>query len=300
MSKNLFRGGINSGMLYVIVIMAVVTTFSYLMMGGTIPTGPTAVTKGPDNPGKQEIIFEQDADPGKRNLQLQTFSVKTTCESQVAVNFLIDTSGSMAFGNKQNEEKNALQAFTGRMEDNSVIGIQTFSAGTTNAVPISLYKDVKTQVQNTIRSLPAVGNTQTRDGLTLSRDLLADVISQNKFSDRKYSLVLLTDGIPETANENETNCIATATRSDGYRRCFARAQDPRTPPNIAADIKNMGVEIYSINITSTEKSDVELAPHLEALLKDVASEPISEHYYTSLNGADLKNVLDKVFKNICS
>lgn len=300
------KGGANNGILFIVAIMATLVSFSYLMMGGVVPDVPEATTKAPENMGEQEVVFNQDPDPGKKNLQLQTFSVKTnptpppSCVSTVAVNFLIDVSGSMQFGNKQNEEKAALRAFTSRMVDDSVIGIQTFSAGTTDVVPISLYKDVQQQVQNAINTLSASGNTETRSGLILSKQKLSDAISQNKFPGRKYYLIFLTDGIPETSNFYEQDCIATARRDDGYRRCFARKQDPRTPTNIGTEIKDLGVEIYAINITSTEGSDVALAPYLEALMKDVASAPVSEHYYTSLNGANLTTVLDKVFKNICN
>lgn len=297
LNKLQYKGKADTGTLYVVVILISLIAFSYFLAGGSLPAMDSANTQS--NPGKQEIIFNQVNDPGKKNLQLQTFTVKNTCESKVAVDFLIDVSGSMAFGNKQSQEKAALQAFTNRMVDESVIGIQTFSAGTSDVVPISFYKDVKNRVQSAISNLPAVGNTQTRDGLMLSETKLSEAITQKKFPEHKYSLVLLTDGIPETT-PNETDCEATAIRQDGFKRCFARPQDPRVPTNVATEIKNLGVEIYSINITSTEKSDVELAPYLEALLKDVASPPLSEHYYTSLDGADLKAILDKVFKDICS
>jgi uncharacterized protein YegL len=304
MWKNLQKGGINNtGTLYIIAIMATIISFGFLMMGGTFPVGPVADTSPPrENVGKQEIVFTQEPDPGKENLQLQTFTIKEQCESKIAVDFLIDVSGSMRFGNKLNEEKAALKAFTDRMVDESVIGIQIFSNPNRvrEVVPIGYYKDVKTQVQNTINSLVPDGATSTRDGMALARDKLSGAINANKFPDYKYSLVFLTDGIPETTNPNETDCIATATRDDGYRRCFARAQDPRIPTNIATEIKNLGVKIYSINITSNEKSDVELAPHLESLLQDVASIPISDHYYTSFEGKGLTGILDKVFSDICS
>lgn len=302
MWKNLQSGGINPGMLYILVIMAAVVTFSFLMMGGSFPIEPSPTTKGPNNPGEQQIVFEQVPDPEKPNLQLQTFKVKNVCQSKIAVDFLIDVSGSMRFGNKQNEEKAALRAFTGKMVDDSVIGIQVFSSpnNVRELIPISYYKDVKQQVQNTISTLTADGATSTRDGLSLAQQKLAAAINQNKFPGYKYSLVFLTDGVPETTNLNEQNCVAEAIRDDGLRRCFARAQDPRTPPNVGLQIKNLGVEVYSINITSQEKSDVEFGPHLEALLKDVASLPTSEHYYVSLNGSGLTGVLDKVFANICS
>lgn len=289
------------GMLYVVVIMLTLISFSFFLVGGKFPAMTPQIT-APD-PGKQEIIFEQDKDPGKENLQLQTFKVKNSCESKIAVDFLIDVSGSMRFGNKQQREKDALRAFAGKMVDDSVIGMQVFSAGTREIVPLSKYADVKNQFASAVNGLTASGNTETRNGMLLSKQKLSEVISQNKFPGYKHSLILLTDGIPEAFPEiiDDAHCrkivYEPGINSD---RCFAIAQDPTEPPNVGDEIKNLGVDIYSINITSNEVSDVEMAPFLESLLKDVASTPVSEHYYTSLDGADLTRILEKVFKDICT
>ncbi|HVF69074.1 MAG TPA: hypothetical protein VNA13_00770, partial [Xanthomonadales bacterium] len=97
---SLQKGKAKNGILFIVVIMATITSFAYLMMGGTLPDAPQATTTAPGNPGKQEIVFEQETNPGKKNLQLQTFKVKTTCEDKIAIDFLIDVSGSMDNNNK--------------------------------------------------------------------------------------------------------------------------------------------------------------------------------------------------------
>lgn len=291
-----------AGMLYVIAIMATVTSFGFVMMGGTFPKSPDANPALPlDNPPEQKIIFEQTDDPGKENLQLQTFSIEQSCESKIAVNFLIDVSGSMRFGAKLNEEKDALRAFTNRMVDESVIGMQVFSDRTNvrEVVPINFYKNVETQVQSTISTLIPDGTTSTKDGMILARDKLSQAISSGSFPDYKFSLVLLTDGVPET-NPIDTDCIARAVRDDGYPRCFARSQDPRVPTNIGNEIKALGVDIYSINITSSEGSDVALKPQMVELLKDIASDPDENYYQESFEGAGLTGILDRVFSDICN
>lgn len=307
MGRLLFRGGLNNGMLYVIVIMATIISFSFLMMGGTFPVGPKANTKAPTNVGKQEIIFEQDADPGKRNLQLQTFKVKTTCEDKIAVDFLIDVSGSMANGNKQVNERNALNSFASRMTDNSVIGIQIFSEpnNVREVVPISLYKDVRAQVQNTINSLTASGATSTRSAFDLAKQKLSQAISEDRFPGYKYNLIFLSDGVPEAQNlvPNSQNCLVTAPYTDPTTnlttiRCFARIQDPRTPTNIPAEIKALGVDIYSIAITDPQ--DQLMKNELLQLLRDTSSDPDSTYFYESVDGNDLTAILDNVLKSICS
>lgn len=279
-------------------------SFGFALTGGSIfnaPTSPTAT----NNPGKQEIVFSSES--AKKNLQLQTFTVKNTCQQTLAVDFLIDISGSMKFGDKQPKEKEALNAFTSRMGETSVIGIQTFSSNVYDNVQISYLKDVRNQVQSTISGLTADGATSTRDALKLAQQKLSAAITQKKFPGYKYSLVLLTDGVPEAAGllpyDNQKCLVTVPDAALGGDRCFAKIQDPRgtptDPTNIASQIKNLGVDIYSIGLTSENSSDKTLQPYLEALLQDVASQPLSTHYYTSLNGENLTNVLNNVLSSIC-
>ncbi len=292
MRKNLQAGG-SSGMIYVVVILATLIAFSFHMVGGKLPQQSIPTTTS-DQANKQEIVFEQVKDPGKKNLQLQTFTVKNTCENKMAVDFLIDVSGSMRENNKIGKEKDALKAFSARMNDTSVIGIQTFSSSVQEKIPLSYYKDVKGQVQNTINSLPANGWTSTRSAFELAHQKLSGVISQNKFPGYKYALILLSDGVPETADgaSNPKNCLLI---SNG--RCFALAQDPRVPTNLSTDVKNLGVSIYSIAITSS--GDKTMEKELIQLLQDLSSDPDSKFFYNSIDGNNLTTVLDNVFNDIC-
>lgn len=301
------RGGANTGILFIVAIMATLMSFGFLLVGGSFPTTPEPTINAPGNLGKQEIVFNQNTDPGKKNLQLQTFTVKNTCEDKIAVDFLLDVSGSMANNNKIGKEKAALRAFTNRMTDSSVIGMQIFSKPSIvrEVVPISLYKDVKSQVQNAITALPADGATSTRSGFALAYQKLSEVINQNKFPGYKYSLVFISDGIPEAEGliPNQANCIVTAPYTDSRTnktttRCFARIQDPRTPTNIPQEIENLAVDIYSIAIT--DSIDQPMKAELLQLLKDVATDPDSEYFHESVDGNDLTAVLDSVLKSICS
>ncbi len=301
------KGRAKSGMLFIIAIMATLTSFSYLLMGGAIPDSPESTTKKPEGGGEQEIVFEQNADPGKKNLQLQTFKVKNSCEDKIAVDFLIDVSGSMANGNKQANEKNALNSFVNRMSDSSVIGIQVFSEpnNVREVVPISYYKDVSQQVKNTINTLTASGATSTRSAFDLAKQKLTEVISQDKYPGYNYSLVFLSDGVPEAQGliPNSQNCLVTAPYRDPITnitttRCFARIQDPRTPTNIPEEIKLLGVDIYSIAITDPQ--DQLMKNELLQLLRDVSSDPDSTYFAESVDGTDLKSILDNVMTSICS
>jgi hypothetical protein len=301
--KKISLGKINTGFLYLAVIMFVIVGFAFLMMGGTFPDYPAATTKAPSNLGEQEIVFTQDPDPGKKTQQLQTFTVKNKCEDKIAVNFLIDVSGSMRDNNKIEKEKNALRAFTGKMSDNSVIGMQIFSDPNIvrEILPLSLYKDVKQQAQDAINSLTTYRATSTRDGFNLSKQKLTEAINQNAFPDYQYNLVFLSDGVPEVdmpeSQKTPENCLATAPYR-GQTRCFAKAQDPRSPTNIPNEIKLLGVDIYSIAIT--DSVDQPLKNELLQLLKDAASDPDSTYFFESVDGNDLQTVLNNVLKSICS
>jgi hypothetical protein len=190
---------------------------------------------------------------------------------KIAVDFLIDVSGSMAFGNKQRNEKNALNSFVGRMSDSSVVGIQIFSDpnNVREVVPLSLYKNVKSQVQNTINTLPANGATSTRSAFDLARQKLSDVA-----------------GIIH----NSDNCLVIAPDSRlGGTRCFAKAQDPRSPTDLPQIIKTQGVDIYSIAIT--DPGDQPMKNELLRLLQDASSDPDSTYFYESVDGNDLTAIL---------
>lgn len=278
-------------MLYLVVIAATVG-FAYYLTGGNLPSSKSS-TYTTNNPGTQEIVFQQTNDPSKKNLQLQTFTVKNACVSKIAVDFLIDVSGSMRSNNKIEKEKEALRAFTAKMTNDSVIGIQTFSdtGNIKERLPLSYFKDVKRQVESTINGLSPLGGTHTRSGFELANQKLADAINQNKFPGYKYNLVFLSDGIPEMAGA--TDCVA---RSG--TRCFARAQDPREPINIPQGIKGLGVDIYSIAIISPTEAAFEVP--LKQLFRDVSSDPDSSYFYESADGENLTNILNSVFTNICN
>jgi len=293
-----------NGILFVVAIMATITSFAYLMMGGTWPDAPQENTTS-ENPGKQDIVFEQVTDPAKKNLQLQTFTVKNACTDKIAVDFLIDVSGSMQQDGKIGKTRTALRAFTDRMSDSSVIGMQIFSDpdNVKEIIPLGLYTGVKVQeVKNAITNLRARGSTSTRSGFKLAYEKLSQAIGQNKFPRYKYNLVFLSDGVPEIDGivHNDANCLARAPIGNKIR-CFAKEQDPRgtptDPEHIPSEIDTLGVDIYSIAITS--RFDAGLKEELLQLLRDVSSDPDSKYFYESIDGDNLTTVLDTVLKSIC-
>ncbi len=300
------QGG-GGGYLYVILIMVFVIAIGYILSGGNIPVDPT----GPDGPptlepyfdasdyGEQKIILPTGGSTGSRqNLQLETFNVNV-CGQKTAVAFLIDISGSMEDDGKLAKEKEALQQFIKQLAGKSVIGMYTFSKSAMEEIPLSFYKDVKTEVPEVINSFKADGETRTRNGFALVGNSLANAIRDNKYPGYHYSLVLLTDGVPEVPPGQPRTCIAEFKESQDDTRCFAKEQDPRVPTDLSAEIKGLGVQIYSIGIFSQTTTDKQFYPYLSKLLKDVSSQPQATHYYESVKGDNLKQILDTVINNVC-
>lgn len=305
-----------------------------VLTGGSIPINPNAPGGPPTLPpyfnanndlDEQKIVLPSGAltpDP-KENLQLQTFKVNV-CGQTSAIDILIDTSGSMTDENKIGKLKEALKTFTKEFSGSTAVTIQTFSDKIKEKVPWGLYKNNKTQVQDTINNLDAKGWTRMRDGFKLAKDKLALAINQDKFPGYNYFLLLISDGVPEipppegASPYDPDKCDLPNvpappgdTRQCYVRvcdpvtapalRCFAKKQDPRSSPgdptNFAKQIKDMGVSIYAIGLYADSSSDRKLRNWLEPLLQEVVSEPVSTHYY-AYDGK--KEKLKKIFESITS
>lgn len=294
----------------ILFIMGLVIAAAFVSSGGTTPVDPN----GPGGPPTLEPHFNIEDYPQQKivmptdpqtqadtNLQLKTFNV-SHCGKNSAMIFLIDTSGSMKFANKIDNTKRALKYFLDNLGGKSVVGLYSFSKDVKEEVPINYYKDVKVEMDDAIAELRPDGHTRTRDGMELTRQKLQEVIEEKAYPGYKYSLIIMTDGVPEVPPSQPRNCYVTAydPNTAPALRCFAREQDPRVPTNIASAIKQMGVGIYSVNIYSPNyPSDVVMFPYLEALLKEVADQPTDTHYFSSVNGENLTKILESVVSSIC-
>ncbi len=210
----------------------------------------------------------------KNSLQLKT--LKFQCPEQITVDLLLDRSGSMGDKTptkqtKISRLKEAVNTLTTKLSDMSIIGIQSFRSGSiTNDVPISYYKDVKGIIPSKVKALSASGQTPTHDALAFSRDRLREAIP--RFPGRQFNFILVSDGQP-----------------------VPDSQDPRRfNPNPADEIKNLGVNVYTLGIfTSGQASD----PKLAELLKSVASKP--ENYFEAQTGDQTSRLLEVISARIC-
>lgn len=303
----------SNGALYLLLLLFFAVMAAFSLSGGSMPIDPNDTGGPPTLPPyfneenedlKQAIIVPSDINSSnsKDKLQLKTFSANI-CMNEVAVDFLVDTSGSFQYDNKLENLKKALTSFTTRMSNLTVIGMQSFSAKVYERVPLDYYKNQKLQMKVTIDNLQANGNTRTRDGFLLAQKLIMEAKNANKFKGYHYVLVLLTDGIPEL-NPSEPRTCEGAEVADPLTapalRCFAREEDPRYPTNVPDELKKNGVSIFSIGIYSPNRpSDAAFQPQLEALLQEISSQPYKDYYFSSVNGGDLAQVLDKIFLAVC-
>jgi hypothetical protein len=295
--------------LSILFVMGLVLVSAFIASGNWVPVDPN----GPGGPPTLEPYYDSADYPvqhiisptsgfstGKKNLQLETFNVDN-CGQNSVILFVIDTSGSMSYANKMGNTKKALQYFVNNMGGKSVIGIDTFSKDAVQEVPLSYYKDVKDKVNQVIEGLNPDGWTVTKDALQMAYEQLNQSISEEDYPGYAYSLVLMTDGVPEIPNPPRTCEVSVPdpNLASGIR-CFAQEEDPRVPVNIPNEIKNIGVDFYAINVYSPSyPSDKLLFPYLDTLLKQVVSPPTDTHYFVSTDASNLSQVLQNINSSIC-
>lgn len=293
LDQNASRGSITFIVLIGIIILA-----SIMLVNGIFPkyqqtpmdTSNSTATFVPDLTGYS---------PGSKALQLGTIPMKQ-CNSVMAADLVLDRSGSMNDSNKLVELKKAVSFFIGKLSDDDPIGIQTFATDVTDDVPIAKYGDVKTEVSTTIANMRASGATSTRDALILAENELSKAVPQ--YPDRKFVMILATDGIPESqtfinhcmADRSAADCQANCQGNGISMRCFAPNQDPTVPPDISQQIKALGVQIYSIAILDAK--DARFNTQLMKLLKTVAS---PNSFYIAPSSSDLSTIYQQIGSQMC-
>lgn len=288
-------------------IMVLVVAGAFIASGSLVPVDPNGPGGPPVlepyyNPAdypNQQIITPTGSLGTQQNLQLKTFQVNN-CGKNSVIFFVIDTSGSMKFANKINNIKKALTYFTNNMGGKSVIGMDTFGVDVKERIPLSYYSDVKPQVKTVINGLSPEGGTPTRDVMQLAYNQLSKSINEEDYPGYQYNLVLMTDGVPEIMPPRTCEATAPDPNTAPLERCFAQQQDPTVPNDISTEIRSLGVDIYTINVYSPSyPSDKILFPYLDKLLKKISSTPLSSHYFVSINGGTLNNILQNIENNIC-
>ncbi|MCL6096536.1 MAG: VWA domain-containing protein [Patescibacteria group bacterium] len=263
------RGGIE------LLVLAVVALASIMLVGGPFKINNSI----PPNQGQEYVPITPtpgDINQSNDTLQLKTFDFKG-CSGTVTVDFLLDRTGSMGDltptrQTKISRLKQAVLDLTGKLDDNAVVGIQSFSSvKITNDVEVSYYKDVKTLIVNQVNSYSANGQTPTHDALVNSYNVLKNAIT--RFPSRKFNFILISDGQP-----------------------VPDSQDPRLfNPNPADEIKALGVNIFTLGVYDGKGQAND--PKLAELLKSIASKP--ENYYEAQSADQIDNLLKSISTKLC-
>jgi len=308
--KNVFwkRGTIT---LYVLLTVIILGAF---FLAGGVPKFDFSPTDGTP---AGEVVLET-PDPQRDSLQLKTLRFKN-CASTAAVDFLVDTSGSMRDGGKMQNIRDALSSFASNFNDKSVTGIRRFSSDdyhycaphpiTERLTQIDFYGSNKNSYASTINSFCADGATNTRSAFAAELDDLRNAVSDQKFKDYNFNLVFISDGIPEVYGSGHSGACTGAepyqfcALSKGACRCFVDDQDPTTNPQIAQQVQALktingkNVRVFSV-LVFDPVSDGPFESKLTNMMQAIASTP-SDFYKTS-DPATIKNIYSQISNKICT
>ena len=273
-------------------ILGLIIATSLLLIGGIFPFN----FKNSPNDTAEYIPDAVDPQGGDSSLQLKPITFKK-CGSTTAIDFLVDNSGSMSWGNKMPALKKGLISFTSQLANESIIGMQSFSIKPVDIIPVSYYKDVASKTTMAINSMTGLSGTHSKDAFVFTQGKLD--LAMQKFPDKKFALIFISDGIPETQASN-ASCpggagggLCTADPQDPRRcRCFAVEQDPT---EIANQVKAKGIRIFTISYIDT--MDAELNDKLQTLMQNTASSP--QDYYTAPDETKIGEILSQISVKLC-
>ncbi|MDO8657480.1 MAG: VWA domain-containing protein [Candidatus Levybacteria bacterium] len=286
------RGKAGKSSVYIVLIMVIILG-SIIFAQGIFPK--STITNPPNN--EEGTIVSEAPKDEKYNLQLDTIKFQK-CGETAAVDFLIDSSGSMAFGTKLENLKSALLTFADKFPPNGVTAMQLFSVYPFETVKFDYFKNNKTSFINAVNAMYPISATHTKDAFNFVKPIITN--AKNKYKDKKIALVFISDGVPETGannnacpgGQNSDYCGPNPLNSQACR-CFDTNQDPTQP---ASEIKNAGIRIFSIGYISSE--DDKFKEKLRTLMTNVASSP-SDFYEAPITN-QITEILKQITTKICN
>lgn len=241
-------------------------------------------------------------------LQLKTINFES-CGDTAALGFLVDQSGSMRYGEKETKLKAALNVFASKFPLGGITGLRTYSDNTYSPiiVPYNYFKNNKTNFTNAIRNMSPYKATHSKDAFVQEKADLDAAIASGKYSDYKFNLVFISDGIPESQSGLDRLCptgnLADPTTDQRYCgpypsnpsqcRCFDPEQDPT---QVAAQIKASGIRIFTIGYIH-DINDAKFQILLRDLMTNVASSP--DDFYKVPNNNDIAGILQQIVTKVC-
>lgn len=289
----------------IMILVVILIIGGVLMAGGIMPK----VNEKSLNFDDAEVTLETPTpDPERKNLQLQTLKFKR-CTQSAAVDFLLDSSGSMGFGGgeKIKQLKSSVASFISKMGEGSVVGIRTFSESSQRLVPINFYKNNKGQVAGALARLVPNGGTYTKSAMEKSEGEIKKAVEDPKLKNYDFNLIFFSDGIPETLATNTSCpggiggefCTNNPDRA-GACRCYDQNQDPTPVAQRIKAIKSgtgKNVKIFSIVLFDPQR-DSHFRNKLTTLMKNSATS--IESFYFTTSEQDLKNIFASISNKVCN
>lgn len=280
-------------------IMIGVIFISAYLVGGLIPSRNPAPTKG------MPLSYYPPAyTAGRPVLQLGSLTVGG-CQGKPAVLFLIDTSDGMSRQDGSSGTpridvlKTSLLHFASSMTDRGIIGVMTYSDTSSDdpalRVPLREIGPNRATFQTEVGKLQAGGLSYLKSGFEEAKDVL--VLAKQKYPDYQFNLIVVSSGIPQTAecatSPNDPACVCKGTL------CFAKDQDPTFPPNIAKEIKDMGVNVFSIGIAASTPEQQAFSGEFQTMMNAIASTPVTRYFTIVPSVSGMKDIMTKAGTSLC-
>lgn len=301
---NRFRG---DGNLYVLLVIGSVMAGAFALTGGILPT----LEQNPPASKQVEIDEASARRSSEDALQLVDLKIKPSptptptvlpptptvaCLNQTVVTLIIDLSASMGNDGKIGALNNAMNAFVGSLNNNTVIGGVAFGGetlrygsteGVANMLSYTVYGTNQSTVKNTLTGLTAgpLGGTFMRNGFQVALSRLRAV--KSSYPGYRHIAIIFSDGVPEMFDYRNPTCLVQEGTygGDGFV-CFAREQDPRSTPygltgtDYTAQLKSEVDKVYSLAIYNSTPGTrgATMTPNLIQLLKTIASGTSSPYY----------------------
>ncbi|MGE5041981.1 MAG: VWA domain-containing protein [Candidatus Levyibacteriota bacterium] len=306
------------GSITLYLLLAVIIAGAFFLAGG-IPSFNFSPTD--NTPAGQPVL--ETPDPQRNDLQLKTLKFKG-CTTTTAIDFLIDTSGSMGDNNKLTNLEQALTNFSKNFNDSTVTGLRRFSASpnycnapiTERLVPIDFYSQNKTQFSSAVGNLCPSGGTNTRTAFAAELADMQQMVTDQRFKDKNFNLIFLTDGIPEDHSfplqgdcqqfVNSDFPVCTPYTQPGSKpacRCFDSSQDPTANPQIAQQIQALkslngnNVHIYAL-LVFDPVIDAPFKAKVDNMMTAIASTP--QDYLQTTDPTQISALYGQIAQKICS
>ena len=153
-----------------LIIVGIAIVGAILMVSGVTPS----FNVSPSNQNEQYVIIPPTSAPGESSLQLKPVKFKK-CGATTAVDFLIDLSGSMAWGtpSKISQLEDAILAFASGFSEQTVMSIQGFNEPpAAEIVPFSYYSQVVETLPQTLKKMHPIGGTYSKDAFSFTQNVL--------------------------------------------------------------------------------------------------------------------------------